>query len=996
MKKITQKKPSRKYQALLQTSIVSLSLFSVIPAESKMLLNKKQIHSRMYPTQKHYTFTHSIHKQQRKHDKTLSLRENLSHLQTYSLFHELITMPSFENKTDSVNFSLYPYNSSRQTRDAIYESDVISSIDMNGENIVKALKTSIEGNITTTEDTKILILNGSTVQGDILLQNGDNTIMLEGSLIEKDVITGIGNDVVWIGKAKEGFSYGQHYADDSTIKGSVNLGEGNNELVVSNRSQIKKDILLGDGNNSLTLSDWSTIGTIDIIRDTLGNNDTYTYSDGNISLGNGNNSVKISDYVTVVGDLAIGNGDNTLNVHSSTVKGKLLFGSGNNSIVLDGYSSNIEKGIEITGSGNNSISIKNGVVIGIQGKDTIPTQYADIILGSGDNSISFEYVSFGGKIFGSYSLELLSGAIWEGEYDSTTGDRNLSLSASQNIILNKYAQINSNITLQDASNTITVHDGKINGNILGGVGSLIISVQDRDDSQYTSSGKAYVGGNIDIHTLSIGEGASLEITHLNISSKDTDNPHHTIQAEDPIDRYLRATDITLGGDIIVHSSAVGDTLTVQGTINPKGGSFILDMNFEEKISDILDLSNATITGGHGNIVYFQPYNPVYLAEKGSIIENVIIGNGTDSVSLKNNDIGGYEYELVPSSKKPNTWDLRLVRISASNFAYAGIIENTRNYSKDVWTNVSGQIIQDLLSEHSNTVNILPNEWETKKIFSNAYLNAWITNRSDNNTIHSPNAPSIEEFSTTTTIGVGVKGLPTVLDDTIDITLFLSHGNTDSKLMQYQREHKMQLEAFSIGVQATFKIQQGYENAHTQYITLAQWGDLLNNTVNLTGQSHLNKWTSSSYTSTLSYGYQFRDNNFTVLTQVDAFYSFISGNNFITPDKNAIDIAEDHRLAMRFNLLVAYSFNFGLTPYLQVYSDIPLYSTEKGLIKSNGYEFAYDSEQIQTNIIFGANLAFDIGEIKLNAYISGGVQKSHPSSFFRELGWSVSTGISFAF
>ena len=903
--------------------------------------------------------------------------------------------------------------------------ETTTSVNLDSKEGFQSFKTSIQGDISTTDSTgKLISIKETTITGSSsvaikLDSNGNNTIMLNYSrtgvetsstveftnpndTTQKHTVTvysgsggnievGDGDNVVWIGgAAKEGFSWsgqGTGYDGPSTVYGDIKLGNGSNELKIYNRSEVHGNLILGNGNNSVVLEN-ASIGLI--VKDSYtGEFSTVggLQSHGNITLGTGKNTLH-AERVEIAGTVKSGSGEDSLRFVSSSVFGQIqMEGSGQHTLDIE-YST-IYDGVSVAGN-NNKINIRGGFI----GKpkpynnDTVGEIYKDITIGGTGNTLNLHYLTFGGDIVGSGTIGLHAGAVWKGDRTIKSG---------QEMFIYSSAQIDGNISFENDSQSLYLYGGEINGDVgstTSKLGHILIRNEQSDD--FVSADVSLLHGDVYAKQLDIAEGTSVHVVPLYVSANDTSNPQHTIRWEDPIQRIFEIDTINLSGDVVLHSGILGDSLSIKGEINPQGGSFILDMNFEEGKYDVLDLSGATMsttTSGAHRIVYFIPEKPLYYATLGTTLEGVVIGDASLNVALTYEDVGGYEYELVlnPNQKQ---WDLRLVRISASNYAYAGILENMRNYTRHVWTTINNTFMQNMVSKHGALFSMLPNTSTNKRVFKDVGITAWVNVNYITNTIYDPSAPTIDESALVASAGISTEDIE--IDEENDISLhgFASYGITDSELDQYDRNHTMEMNALSVGVVGTWNYK-GLGKKHTLFTRIGSWVDMIRNKVNLEGLDYNTRWETYSVKGIASFGYQLQEGSVIFLTSLDSIYSFTRGTSFITRTNNAIDIADDHQISAQLNALVGYSFNFGLTPFFQVIMDIPIYASNDGIIRSNGHPFRYNTENFTTSFNVGLNYTMAFGEDNLRAYCIVGIHKGQPSSTV-EVGFMVSGGISYTF
>lgn len=813
---------------------------------------------------------------------------------------------------------------------------------------------------------------------------------------------GNGDNVVWIGgAAKEGFMWPEYdtgYNAPSKIYGNIKLGNGNNELKIYGRSEVHGDITVGTGNNTITLEN-ASIGLIvkDVYTGEIATTIPSLSVHGNISMGSGSN-VLDAHRSEIAGNIHSGSGNDSIKLSSSAVFGNIsISGNGSNTVYLE-YTT-VQGGLTVSG-GSNSIEIRGGFI----GKpkrynDSSATDnYATIKIGDSgqnNNTLNLYYLTYGGTIEGEGTIGVYSGAV-------LSGDR--TIKSGQNVFIYASGQLEGRISFESVSQELYLYGGEINGTVGNGstnsgsstnkLGKLLVRQQKEND--VVSASMSVLRGDVYVNEIDIEEGAGILIEPIQPISGG--NNSQTVRWEDPITRILDVNTIKLGGDIVLHSGVVGDSLSVKGTIDAKGGSFVLDMNFEEGKADTLNLKEATITntvsGAANSIVYFLPEKPLYYATLGTVLEGVILGDESLNIALSHTDIGGYEYELIRNSSSNGAWDLRLVRISASNYAYAGILENMRNYTRHVWTSLNTTFVQHKVAKHGQALSIIPNASSNKRVFKDFGIEVWANVNYITNTIYDPSAPTIEEKTFVASAGLSTDEIHIDDDNDISLHAFASYGNTDSKLNQYDRNHTMQMNALSLGVLISWQYT-GLGSKHTLFTTVGSWFDMVRNRVNLEGLDYNTRWDTYAIEGVASFGYQLQEGSVIFITSLDGVYSFTHGVSFITQSNNAIDIEDDNQIFLRANALVGYSFNFGVTPFFQVTMEFPLYASSDGIIRSNGHPFKYNTENFTTSFNVGLNYTMSFGEDNLKAYCIVGIHKGQPSSIV-EVGFMVNGGISYTF
>jgi hypothetical protein len=273
---------------------------------------------------------------------------------------------------------------------------------------------------------------------DLVLFNGNDTVNMQSTLnLPATVSDGNGNDSITLGQGNNsvtvgsGRDYVQAGDGNNTVAANtaagqvtVNLGNGNNTVTVTDTSAAQANVFLGDGNNSVTVgngkdnvqagNEYGSLFSCSGNNDQYGNgNNTVTAGDGNdnIYLGNGNNAVNVgngNDNIQLgaahgflfgwAGYDQLGTGNNTVNAGNGN--DNIFLGNGNNAVNVGNGSDNIQAGDgwaflfefndgQQLGAGNNTITAGNGndnVFLG-NGNNVVTAGSGtdDLLAGNGNN-----------------------------------------------------------------------------------------------------------------------------------------------------------------------------------------------------------------------------------------------------------------------------------------------------------------------------------------------------------------------------------------------------------------------------------------------------------------------------------------------------------------------------------------------------------------------------------------------------------------------------------
>ena len=502
-----------------------------------------------------------------------------------------------------------------------------------------------------------LILTDSFVKEEINLGNGNNTVLGNDSIITGNVIAGTGDDKITLnnsliksenktalsinlGDGKNSISLknnsgisgnlstgiGDDTLDllDSIIKGTVNLSNGNNNIIISGSNKgINGDLITGNGNDNLTISNNAMITG----NTNLGSGDNVaTITDSSIGknlISNGNNSTINLTNSKIFGNTEFGSGltkltmvssgikenvitagdkDNIFDLTNSTIGGKLTTGNGDNTITLK-ENSGILKGITL-GLGNDNLSLKDSLIKG------------EVNLGDGENIVNFKDSAAEGELITgigndnlSFNNSLLIGNLNLGNGNNIVNMREGSIVSGDitlgmdNDILNILdSQVQGNVNISGGDNTITVDSNSyVFGKIITGTGNDNIEFKtEGNKNKYFDLSVTLGGNNVnEENILTIGSNNYLNGSILGSDGKDVVNIGDKDSSQNIFNLELnKIEDVILQGNTKIKSTAkmFADKITVKG----KGDTFL------EVDTDIT--KNKLVHTGHGlygNIGVFE-------------------------------------------------------------------------------------------------------------------------------------------------------------------------------------------------------------------------------------------------------------------------------------------------------------------------------------------------------------------------------------------------------
>ena len=174
-----------------------------------------------------------------------------------------------------------------------------------------------------------LSISGSTVNGGI----AENTAAILGGNGSDELILDI-EEVIYKSGTKK---------INTIINGNVDLGDGNNTLILKNGTTINGEIKLGSGDDILTLEENNIInGNINIMK---GNNEVTIKENnivnGNISLGTESDTLILDKNNIVNGNISLNSGDDNLIIgNGNVINGILDGGDGNKDVLTFGKTGN--------------------------------------------------------------------------------------------------------------------------------------------------------------------------------------------------------------------------------------------------------------------------------------------------------------------------------------------------------------------------------------------------------------------------------------------------------------------------------------------------------------------------------------------------------------------------------------------------------------------------------------------------------------------------------
>lgn len=335
---------------------------------------------------------------------------------------------------------------------------------------------------------------------------GNDTILSFNSV--GTLNAGEGNNKIFIKSAIENIIAGDgdnYIAVGDTLNGTnISVGNGNNEI----KSSAPAVVSAGDGDNNIFVN---TDSGGAVITAGNGKNTIKSTTSSSVFVGNGDNSINVIGTHSLVGELKVGDGNNTIKI-DSVVQKEVNIGQGNNiiSIGKDIVASSLFK--------NDSLMIEQDVTteLGSHKKDIFVAD-ATFNFGDGNNSISMG-VLYGEMHLGNGNNNItadetkLQSEIHTGNGDNSINihemrDVHIAVGNGNNKILSDTA-ISSEIQAGDGNNEIDIN-AMIATSISTGNGDNSFSLGDLAHSSIsTSSGNdtVYVRGSVWTSNVSLGDG----------------------------------------------------------------------------------------------------------------------------------------------------------------------------------------------------------------------------------------------------------------------------------------------------------------------------------------------------------------------------------------------------------------------------------------------------------------------------------------------------------
>ncbi|WP_340574662.1 ESPR-type extended signal peptide-containing protein, partial [Escherichia coli] len=407
-----------------------------------------------------------------------------------------------------------------------------------------------------------------TTTGDISMGDGNNTVTLSGGSVTGNTIAGKGNDSysltnnsvrvngnISLGEGDNTFMLltDDERPVDAPLTGNLTAGSGNDILAMKNMT-VKGNVDLGDGNNVLVL-DNSLLGLTGETETaaTTANDDIP----GNITTGNGDDVLTLSG-VSSVRNISLGDGDNILAMSGAVIDGAVTTGSGDDTLIF----------VRDTDADTSRAAVPSNfyTVTNLSGRD--------ISLGDGNNTVIMDR----------------DNTFYNGKNSIVTGEGDDTFTISDGKFI-------SNINAGDGKNELTLSGGEMEGDIATGSGNDMIFLRGGKYAGAISSGAGdddlVVGSAVDISGLTKLDGGtennrgdrlyiSQSLTGSSVSAGSTDNVLITgledIYVYTPGARTaLSASTLTLTGDLdaknlnisrrsVLNLSDTTESATVKGNL----------------------------------------------------------------------------------------------------------------------------------------------------------------------------------------------------------------------------------------------------------------------------------------------------------------------------------------------------------------------------------------------------------------------------------------------
>ena len=292
-----------------------------------------------------------------------------------------------------------------------------------------------------------------------------------------------------------------------TANGSINLGSGDDHLLINGSTAYGTTINAGTGNDVIRINGDANGNIILENSDGTGNNSlevtgSTTYS-ATISAGAGNDTVKIGGNAD--SNINLGDGNNTLDIGGSNVWGATITaGSGNDMVKLGGAA---DAAINL-GDGNNSLYVNGANVSGASittgsGNDSVyigGDADANINLGGGNNQLSVN-----GDVAWGTTLTAGSG----NNYINVTGaDNGVISTGSGNDEIHVGGVVNWGDSISTgAGNDLVTVGGAIYGTVDGGSGTDSIVLSGYSKADWNSNKDGIQGKVLNFENIKFSDGS---------------------------------------------------------------------------------------------------------------------------------------------------------------------------------------------------------------------------------------------------------------------------------------------------------------------------------------------------------------------------------------------------------------------------------------------------------------------------------------------------------
>ena len=196
---------------------------------------------------------------------------------------------------------------------------------------------------------------GVALKGNVNLGYGNDTLIVSSATVSGGVDFGSGDNKLTV-------------IDGATVSGNVQFGSNDDTVTVSNGATVSGDVNFGHRNDTMIVIDGATVsGDVDFGEGW--NNDTLIVRgatvSGNVTFSWHENWMEVSDGAEVSGDVNFSSGNNTLIVIGATVSGDVRFGGWglkkhDRMTVSDGAT--VSSGTVDFGHGNDTLTVSGATV----------------------------------------------------------------------------------------------------------------------------------------------------------------------------------------------------------------------------------------------------------------------------------------------------------------------------------------------------------------------------------------------------------------------------------------------------------------------------------------------------------------------------------------------------------------------------------------------------------------------------------------------------------